>query len=84
MNSPIAREWLKGQRRSKMHLYPDDWKQLPIAPISLEEQKEFVKLVDKILAEYEKHGYPLPEKSVEKVGEWERQLDEMVGKLYEA
>lgn len=83
MNSSFAREWLKGKRRSKMHIYPDDWKQLPIAPIPLEEQKEFVKLVDKILGEYEKQGYPLPEKSAEKVREWEGQLDEMVGKLYE-
>jgi len=83
MNSSFAREWLNSQRRSKVHVYPDDWKKLPIAPISLEEQKEFVKLVDKILAEYEKHGYPLPEKSAEKVGEWEGQLDEMVSRLYE-
>jgi len=82
MNSAFAREWLKGRRRSKMHVYPDDWKQLPIAPISLEEQKEFVKLVDKILAEYERHGYPLPEKSAEKVREWEGQLDELVSRLY--
>ncbi len=56
---------------------------MPIAPISLDEQKEFVKLVDKILAEYEKHGYPLPEKSAEKLREWEGQLDEMVSRLYE-
>src|SRR5690606_25787502 len=45
MNSSFTREWLKGKRRSKMHVYRDDWKQLPIAPIPLEEQKEFVKLV---------------------------------------
>ena len=67
-----------------MHIYPDDWKQLPIAPIPLEEQKEFVKLVDKILGEYEKQGYPLPEKSAEKALAWEGQLDEMVGRLYES
>ena len=35
------------------------------------------------MAEYKKHGYPLPEKSVEKLREWEGQLDEMVGRLYE-
>lgn len=35
------------------------------------------------MAEYEKHGYPLPETSAEKVREWEGQLDEMVGRLYE-
>ena len=84
MNSSFAKNFLKKIRQSKIDIYPDEWKQLPIAPISLEEQKEFVKLVDKILAEYEKHGYPLPEKSAEKVREWEGQLDEMVGKLYEA
>lgn len=27
------------------------------------------------MAESEKHGYPLPEKSAEKVREWEGQLD---------
>lgn len=35
------------------------------------------------MAEYEKHGYPLPEKSAEKVREWEGQLNEMVGRLFE-
>jgi len=83
MNSSFAKNFLKKIRQSKIDIYPEEWKQLPIAPISLEEQKEFVKLVDKILADYEKHGYPLPEKSAEKVREWEGQLDGMVGKLYE-
>ncbi len=36
------------------------------------------------MAEYKKHGYPLPETSTEKVREWEGQLDEMVGRLYES
>ena len=35
------------------------------------------------MAEYEKHGYLLPEKSAEKLREWEGQLDGMVGRLYE-
>jgi hypothetical protein len=84
MNSSFARDWLKGKRRSKMHIYPDDWKQLPIAPLSPEEQQPFVALVDNILSEYEKHGYPLPPASAQKVSEWERELDEMVGRLYGA
>ncbi len=83
MNSSFARTFVNKRRRSKLNIYPDDWKKLPIAPIPLEEQKEFVKLVDKILGEYEKQGYPLPEKSAEKVREWEGQLDEMVRRLYE-
>jgi hypothetical protein len=82
MNSSFAREWLNGRRRSKMHIYPDDWKQLPIAPIPLEEQKPFVALVEDILREYEKHGYPLPPASAQKVSEWERELDERVDRLY--
>ncbi len=82
MNSSYARDWLKGKRRSKMHIYPDDWKQLPIAPLSLEEQKPLVALVNNILREYEKHGYPLPPASAQKVAAWERELDEMVGRLY--
>jgi hypothetical protein len=44
MNSSFAREWLKGKRRSKMHIYPDDWKKLPIAPIPLEAQKNSLTL----------------------------------------
>lgn len=84
MNSSFAREWLKGKRRSKMHIYPDDWKQLPIAPISLQEQKPLVECVDQILREYEIHGYPLPAASAKKVAEWEHELDLMVEKLYKA
>ncbi|MCC7164132.1 MAG: Eco57I restriction-modification methylase domain-containing protein [Anaerolineae bacterium] len=82
MNSSFAREWLNRKRRSKMHVYPDDWKKLPIAPISIEQQKPFVELVDQILREYEQYGYPLPKPSADNVSEWERTLDDMVEKLY--
>jgi hypothetical protein len=37
MNSTFAKDWLAKKRRSKMSIYPDDWKQLPIPPLSLEE-----------------------------------------------
>jgi methylase of polypeptide subunit release factors len=84
MNSGFAKRFLNEIRQSKIDIYPDEWKQLPIAPIPLDEQKPFVTLVNNILREYEKHGYPLPPKSAEKVKEWERQLDEMVERLYEA
>ena len=83
MNSSFVSEWLKSVRRSKRHIYPDDWKQLPIAPISLEEQEPFVERVDAILAEFKKHGYPLPPDATEKVTQIEKELDEMVAKLYE-
>jgi hypothetical protein len=82
MNSAFAREWLAQRRRSKMHVYPDDWKQLPIAHIPLEAQQPFVARVDAILAEFAAHGYPLPADAAARVATVEKELDEMVGKLY--
>jgi len=82
-NSSFAKSFLIKIRQSKLDIYPDEWKQLPIAPTPLEDQKEFVKMVDNIMGEYEKHGYPLPALSAERVHAWEEQLDEMVRKLYE-
>jgi hypothetical protein len=49
MNSSVAREFLRSIRRSNIHLYPDDWKQLPIPDVSLARQSPIVALVDKIL-----------------------------------
>ena len=34
MNSTAARDFLRANRRSNIHLYPDDWKQLPIPDVS--------------------------------------------------
>ena len=82
MNSAFAREWLARRRRSKIHIYPNDWKQLPIAPIPLEEQEAFVRLVDGILAEFERHGYPLPAEAAARVAELEREIDQRVNRLY--
>ena len=82
MNSTFAKEWLAGRRRSKVHIYPDDWKQLPIAPLSMGQQREFVRWVDAILAEFEKHGYPLPPDSAARVAETERRIDARVAALY--
>ena len=82
MNSTWTREWLAKRRRSKMHVYPDDWKQLPIAPIPMEQQQPFVKLVDTILAEFEKHGYPLPPDAARRVAESEREIDARAAALY--
>jgi hypothetical protein len=83
MNSAFARDWLAQRRRSKLHVYPDDWKQLPIAPIPLEEQQEFVRLVDAILAEFEQHGYPLPAEAATRVAELEWEIDARVAELYQ-
>ncbi len=49
MNSSVAREWLRARRRSNIHLYPDDWKPLPIPVVDGSVQTPIVKLVDQIL-----------------------------------
>ena len=50
MNSSAARDFLRANRRSNIHLYPDDWKNLPIPDITLARQQPIVSLVDRILA----------------------------------
>ena len=49
MNSSVAREFLRANRRSNIHLYPDDWKKLPIPDVPSEQQQPIVALVDQIL-----------------------------------
>ena len=49
MNSTAARDFLRAHRRSNIHLYPDDWKQLPIPDVSPEQQEPIIELVDQIL-----------------------------------
>ena len=50
MNSTAARDFLRAHRRSNIHLYPDDWKQLPIPDVPPEQQEPIIELVDQILA----------------------------------
>ena len=49
MNSTAAHNFLRANRRSNIHLYPNDWKQLPIPDISSEQQSPVIKLVNDIL-----------------------------------
>ena len=49
MNSTAARDFLRANRRSNIHLYPDDWKKLPIPDVPLEQQEPIIELVDQIL-----------------------------------
>ena len=50
MNSTVARDFLMANRRSNIHIYPDDWKKLPIPNVSPERQAPVVALVDAILS----------------------------------
>ncbi len=83
MNSTFAKEWLAGRRRSKFHIYPDDWKPLPIMPATAEEQAVIIALVDEILALYSQQGYPLTMEAKTSLQELEEQIDKKVAKLYE-
>ena len=49
MNSRSALEFLTAHRRSNIHLYPDDWKKLPIPDVPKSRQQAVVRLVDEIL-----------------------------------
>lgn len=49
MNSATARALLRANRRSNIHLYPNDWKKLSVPDCSEEAQVPVVRLVDAIL-----------------------------------
>ena len=75
LNSTPARDFLRANRRNNIQLYPDDWKQVPIPDVSLEEQEPIIKLVDKILAA--KRTDPDTD-----VSELEKEIDQIVYFLY--
>ena len=81
VNSAFARNWLALKRRNRIHVYPDDWKPLPVAKISIGDQTEIVRLVDAILAEFRVHGCPLPPNASAEVSKLEREIDARVARL---
>ena len=75
VNSTAAHDFLRANRRSNIHLYPDDWKQLPIPDVTSEQQEPIIELVDQILDS--KRANPNVD-----VSALEAQLDQLVYKLY--
>ena len=75
MNSTVSRDFLRANRRSNIHIYPNDWKQLPIPDVSPEQQAPIIALVDKILAA-KRNGFE------RKVARLEKKLDKQVSDLY--
>ena len=75
MNSAAAQDFLRAHRRSNIHLYPDDWKKLPIPDVPRGDQQPIVDLVDAVLAA--KQADPTAD-----VTGLERKLDRLVYKLY--
>ncbi len=75
MNSSFSYDFLRANRRSNIHIYPDDWKQLPIPDVSPEQQAPIIALVNKILN--------AKRKGIErKVSRLEKKLDKEVSALY--
>ena len=75
LNSTIAREFLRSNRRSNTDLYPDDWKKLPIPDIPVDEQQPIVGLVNRILDA--KRADPNAN-----ISRWETDIDGKVEVLY--
>ncbi len=75
MNSTAAGDFLRANRRSNIHLYPDDWKKLPIPHVTLEQQVPIIELVDQILGI--RRADPLAD-----TDEQEAEIDRLVYGLY--
>ena len=75
MNSASAKHLLRTHRSSNIHLYPDDWKALPIPNVPPAEQRSIVTIVDSILTA--RCANPSAD-----VGTMERELDTRVAALY--
>ena len=75
MNSTAAHDFLRANRRSNIHLYPDDWKKLPIPDVTSEQQEPIIELVNQILND--KRANPNAD-----VSALEAQFDQLVYKLY--
>lgn len=75
MNSSVARDFLRANRRSNIHLYPDDWKKLPIPDVPPDRQAPIVAMVDQILIAKKKD--PNADTSA-----LEHQIDKLVYDLY--
>lgn len=73
MNSSAARDYLRHNRRSNIHLYPNDWKQLPIPVVSDAQQQKVAQIVDEILGKVKVNA---------NISDLEDRLDAVVNELY--
>ena len=80
MNSTVAREFLRANRRSNIHLYPDDWKQLPIAVAAPARQALLEQVVNWILTE--KHAGDASPRGAVRLAFWQQLADALVWELY--
>lgn len=85
LNSKLIAYWLwfKGKRKGNiLELYPRPVSEIPIKEIKQEDQKPFIKIVDKILAITKSDDYLSNEEKQLKVDEYKKQIDDLVYKLY--
>lgn len=85
LNSKLYYIWLyyRGKRKGEMlELYQKPLSEIPIKKISQSEQQPFIDIVDKILAITKDEDYLENPSKQAKVKEYERQIDQMVYKLY--
>ncbi len=85
LNSSFAFRYLNNIRRHRLknYFYPDDFRKLPIADISLKDQKPFIQLVDQILSITKDEDYlDNPDKQA-KVKRLEKEIDQLVYRLYD-
>ena len=79
MNSSLANNFLRANRRSNIHLYPDDWKNLPIAEAKPIQQTIIAALVDYVLF---LTAYPLEDTNKLVISYFEQIIDSLVYELY--
>ncbi len=80
MNSEYSAAWLHDQRRSKNHVYPDDWKNLPIPEVQVGRQIEIAKVVDEVFAVLD--SAPLEDRFRDHIRRLESQINAAVERLY--
>ena len=84
LNSSFAFKYLNNIRRHRLenYFYPADFRKLPIADISLDEQKTFIETVDEILLFTQSDDYLQNSQKQAKVKALEREIDHFVYELY--
>jgi adenine-specific DNA-methyltransferase len=86
LNSSFARDFLRSNRRSNIHLYPEDWKKLPIASIAKSQQQPIVRLVEKMLDAKKESAVAEDDYDKRRLNQFcadlDHEIDHLVNKLY--
>lgn len=83
INSKLIEYHIKYYSKGKIDFYPDDWKNIPIKKLSSSEQKPYIDLANRILNITKDNDYLQTPQKQAKVKILEREIDQMVYKLYD-